>query len=255
MKRIIKKILHNFNIIVMKRPSRVYLPEDDSYRIAAEQCGQMEPVIIDGGAYMGAAVVAFSRFFSQAEFHCFEPDPLLANELTKIFTGKANVYIVKAALGELSGKAAFNINASRPTNSLLPVSEALQPDLRGLCRAVEQVEVDVTSIDGYCEAHGLKRVDIIKLDLQGYDYNALLGAKSTLRGTHVVLVEVLFVEIYKSCNLFPDILRLMSKYGFTLFTLCGLRYGNDGELLWADAIFVNSDLRRHSQLSSIHQAS
>lgn len=245
MKRIIKAFLGKFGIIVMKRSSRVYLPEDDSYRIVAGQCGRLDPVIIDGGAHRGGSVEAFSRFVPHAEFHCFEPDPLLAEELTGTFTGKTNVHVVRAALGESKGKAMFNINASRPTSSLLPSVETLQPDLQALCQLVEQVEVDVTSIDNYCEAQGMKRADIIKLDLQGYDYKALLGAKSTLQGARVVLVEVLFVEIYKGCNLFPDILRLMEERGFTLFTLCGLHYGSHDELLWADAIFVNNCSRRH----------
>lgn len=240
MKRIIKAFLSKFGIIVMKRSSRVYLPEDDSYRIAVKQCGRLDPVIIDGGAHRGGSVEAFSRFAPQAEFHCFEPDPLLADELTGTFTGKTNVRVVQAALGESRGKATFNINASRPTNSLLPPVETLQPDLQALCQLVEQVEVDVTTIDGYYADRNLNRVDIIKLDLQGYDYKALLGARDTLRGARVVLVEVLFVEIYKGCNLFPDVLRFMGERGYILFTLCGLHYGSQDELLWADAIFVNN---------------
>lgn len=248
MKRIIKAILRKFGIIAMKQSSHVYLPEDDSYRIAVKQCGRLDPVIIDGGAHRGGSVEAFSRFVPQAEFHCFEPDPLLVEELAATFTGKTNVHVVKAALGESKGTATFNINASRPTSSLLLPVETLQSDLQTLCRLVEQINVDVTSIDDYCEAQGMKRVDIIKLDLQGYDYKALLGAKSTLQGARVVLVEVLLVEIYKGCNLFPDILRLMGEYRFTLFTLCGLHYGSHDELLWADAIFVNSGSHKHSVL-------
>ena len=224
----------------MKRSSRVYLPEDDSYRIAVEQCARVDPVIIDGGAHRGGSVEAFSRFSPQAKFHCFEPDPLLAKELVEIFLGKPNVRVVMAALGESKGQASFNINVSRPTNSLLPPGDALQSDLQSLCKLVEKVEVDITTIDAYCEERSLNRVDIIKLDLQGYDYKALLGAQTALRGARVVLIEVLFVEIYKGCNLFPDVLRLMGELGYTLFTLCGLHYGSHDELLWADAIFVNS---------------
>lgn len=229
----------------MKRSSRVYLPEDDAYRIAVEQCGRSAPVIIDGGAHRGGSVEAFSNFAPQAKFHCFEPDPLLAQELTGAFSGKANIRVVMAALGEVKGRATFNINASRPTNSLLSPGDALQPDLQSLCQLVEQVEVDIFTIDGYCEEQALEQVDIIKLDLQGYDYKALLGARAALKGARVVLIEVLFVEIYKGCNLFPDVLRLMGECGYTLYTLCGLHYGNDDELLWADAIFVNGDSHRH----------
>ena len=240
-KKIIKACLFKFGIIAMKRSSRVYLPEDDSYRISTEQCGRSDPVIIDGGAHRGGSVEAFSRYVPQAKFHCFEPDPLLAKDLTATFSGKPNVRVVMAALGESKGNASFNINVSRPTNSLLPPGEALQSDLQLLCKLVEQVEVSILTIDDYCQEQALERVDIIKLDLQGYDYKALLGAQTTLRGTRVVLIEVLFVEIYKGCNLFPDVLRLMGGLGYTLYTLCGLHYGSHDELLWADAIFVNGE--------------
>ena len=229
----------------MKRSSRVYLPEDESYRIALDLCGEAAPVIIDGGAHKGGTVDAFRLLAPLAEFHCFEPDPVLAAELQEKFAGSPGVSIVKAALGSEPGKAVFNINASRPTNSLLPTADALQEDLRGLCKTVDRVEVAVSSIDDYCAANGLNRVAIIKLDLQGYDYQALLGARATLRDVRVVLVEVLFTEIYQGCHLFPDILRLMGENGFNLFTLSGIHYGNRDELLWADAIFLKQQSRQN----------
>ncbi|MDH3310107.1 MAG: FkbM family methyltransferase [Gammaproteobacteria bacterium] len=232
----------------MKQSSRMYLPEDDSYRIAVEQYGQLDPVIIDGGAHRGGSVEAFSHFVPHAEFHCFEPDPLLADELTGIFKKKTNVHVVRVALGESKGKAMFNINASRATSSLLPSIDTLQPDLQTLCQLVEQVEVDVATIDDYCAAQNLNRVDIIKLDLQGSDYKALRGAKSTLRRARVVLIEVSFVQIYKNSELFPAVLRLMEECEFTLFTLCGLHYGENDELLWANAIFVNSGSHKNDLL-------
>jgi FkbM family methyltransferase len=238
LKAIIKALLARFGIIVMKRSSRVYLPEDESYRIALEQCNEAAPTIIDGGAHKGATVDAFRALVPRAEFHCFEPDPVLVDELQSKFAGARDVHVVAAALGEASGTAIFNINASRPTNSLLQASESLQPGLQQLCRTVKQVGVTVTSIDEYCSRIGLGRVDIIKLDLQGYDFQAISGARATLQGTQVVLVEVLFTELYQGCHLFPDILRLLGDSGFKLFTLSGIHYGDHDELLWADAIFV-----------------
>lgn len=227
----------------MKRSSRVYLPEDESYRIALEQCGEAAPVIIDGGAHTGGTVEAFRAVAPRAEFHCFEPDATLAADLLAKFAGDRNVHVVAAALGEEPGTAVFNINASRPTNSLLPAAEGLQSDLQELCHTVEQVEVTVMSIDEYCAQQRLDRIDIVKLDLQGYDYHALVGARKTMRTARVVLVEVLFTEIYQGCHLFPDILRLMVEHGFRLFTLSGIHYGTQDELLWADAIFVRNPQR------------
>ncbi len=244
MKSIIKEALLRLGIVVMKRSSRIYVPEDDSYRIALEQCGRVNPVVIDGGAHRGATVEAFRQLAPQAHFHCFEPDPDLAAGLRARFLDDQNVAIIEAALGEALGSARFNLNASRPTNSLLETAANLQPDLQELCKTIDNVEVRLVTIDEYCASIGLDRVDIVKLDLQGYDYQALRGARRILAKTSVVLTEVFFREIYQGGHLFSDILILMRESGFELFTLTGIHYGNCDELLWADAIFIRNTSSR-----------
>ncbi len=240
-KKLLRGMLKRFGIVAFKRSSRVYIPEEESYRIVSRLVGRPDPVVIDGGAHLGDMVENFGALLPGAEFHCFEPDPTLGETLVRNFASNPRVHIVQAALGDGAGKAKFNINISRPTNSLLPPSESLQTDLKQLCQLVEQVEVEVTTIDEYRRTNSIERVDVIKLDLQGYDYLALKGAIATLEKAQVVLVEVMFKEIYRGCHGFPDILNLMINQGFKLHTLCGLHYGEADELLWADAIFVKSN--------------
>lgn len=240
--RLAKSLLSRMGIVAFKRSSGVYVPDEDSYRIVAELCGRSDPVIIDGGAHRGDSVEALSVYLPDAEFHCFEPDPALGQELMNIFAGRTNVHVVQAALGESIGRAIFNINASRPTNSLLPTSVSVEAGLGSLCQTVERIDVDVTTIDHYRTQKNLRRIDVIKLDLQGYDYRALCGARQTLPGVRVVLVEVLFGELYEGSGSLSDILRLMEQCGFSLFTLSGLHYGAGDRLLWADAVFVNRAL-------------
>ena len=240
-KKLLRWALKRFGIVAFKRSSRVYIPEDESYRIVANLVGRPDPVVIDGGAHMGDMVDSFGGLLPEAQFHCFEPDPMLGKTLAHKYASNSRVHIVQAALGEVPAKAKFNVNISRPTNSLLKASDVLQPDLKKLCELVEQVEVEVVTIDEYCRANSIDCVDVIKLDLQGYDFLALKGATATLDKARVVLVEVLFKEIYQGCHRFPDILGLMQEAGFDLYTICGLHYGNLSELLWADAIFVRHD--------------
>ena len=238
LKVIIKSLLRRFDVIAIKRSTRIYLPEDESYRIAIECCRKSNPVIVDGGSHNGSSVDAFRALLPNSELHCFEPDQTFASALLERFSRDRFVHIVDAALGDESGTRLFNINVSRSTNSLLTSAEVLEPNLQELCRTVSQVEVAMITIDEYCSQQQLNQIDIVKLDLQGYDYRALVGARKTLRSTRVVLVEVFFTEIYQGGHLFPDILRLMARYGFKLFTLSGIHYGCNDELLWADAIFV-----------------
>lgn len=237
-KKLIRRLLKRLGIVAFKRSSRVYIPEEESYRIVSVLVGRSDPIVIDGGAHLGDMVKRFGRLLPEAEFHCFEPDPTLGTSLESTFSANPRVHVVHAALGNTVGTARLNINVSRPTNSLLPAAESLQPDIRRLCELVEQVEVKVTTIDEYCRTHSLDRVDVVKLDLQGYDYFALKGAAVTLQKAKVVLVEVFFKEIYNGCHCFPDILNLMIDLGFELRTMCGLHYGYADELLWADAIFL-----------------
>jgi len=241
LKNFIKAIFIRFGIILMKRSSRIYIPEKESYRIAIEQCSSDVKLIIDGGAHTGGSVDSFRKYAPTAKFLCFEPDPQIANILSKKFVNDKNVCIFVSALGDKNEKHNLNINSERSTNSLLMTTSGLQEDLSNLCRTVSRLDVTVASIDRHCEELGIDRVDVIKLDLQGYDYFALLGANKILHSTNVVLVEVLFKELYEGCHLFPDIVNLMIKNDFYLFTLVGMHYGLQDELLWADAIFVKKN--------------
>jgi FkbM family methyltransferase len=245
-KRFLKKVLKHFGIVAFKHSSRIHVSEDESYRIIANLIGFSNPVIIDGGAHLGGAAEAFAVLLPDATIHCFEPDPTLGRQIAAKFAGNPRVHVVQVALGNTPGKTKFNINASRPTNSLLLASDVLEPGLKVLCQFVDQIEVDVTTIDDYCRSQGLPRLDILKLDLQGFDLFALQGAENTLKQVKVVLVEILFAEIYQGCGRFPDILDLMEKAGFVLYTLCGLQYGENSRLLWADAIFVRQGKTRAS---------
>jgi len=238
-KNLIKKGLRHFGIVTFKRSTNIYIPEDESYLIVSRLVGRVDPVVIDGGAHLGDMVEKFRVLLPQSVFHCFEPDPVLSEVLLDKFSGSTQVNLVQAALGDAVGKATFNINTSRPCNSLLPAAtESIQAELKPLFQLVQQVEVDVTTIDQYCRENSIARVDVIKLDLQGYDFLALKGAISTLEQARVVITEVWFREVYKGSHCFPDILNLMLAQGFFLHTLCGIHYGEQDELIWADAIFV-----------------
>jgi len=237
-KRSIRRLLNHFGIVAFRRSSRVYIPEDESCRIVAGLVRRSNPVIIDGGAHLGDMVDRLGALLPTATFHCFEPDPELAGSMGSRYAGHENIHVNEAALGAVAGTARLSINASRATNSLLTFSDALGPELEQVGKLVKTAKVDVITIDEYCRRHAIAALDVLKLDLQGYDYMALKGAENILANTAVVLVEVLFREIYEKCHQFKDIFALLTAGGFDLYTLCGFHYGAKDELLWADAIFI-----------------
>ena len=101
--------------------------------------------------------------------------------------------------------------------------------------------------------------DYMKLDIQGWELEALEGAEGRLDALCVAESEALFVALYEDQPLFGDIQRWFADRGFMLHKMIDLasrpyrpiRVGANAaapfsQWLWADAIFVRdpSDLSR-----------
>jgi hypothetical protein len=52
------------------------------------------------------------------------------------------------------------------------------------------VQVPQITLDHLAEKYGLKRIDWLKLDVEGAEYDAFLGAKKSLKLIHHVYLEV-----------------------------------------------------------------
>lgn len=64
------------------------------------------------------------------------------------------------------------------------------------------------SIDHICDKNGYKRLDFIKMDIEGSEYDALLGAKNVIRKWHPILAICVYHkedDFYKIPNLIKDI--------------------------------------------------
>jgi FkbM family methyltransferase len=237
-KRWVKTVALKMDVVIFKRSTGLFLAEHEMPNLVQRLCGKPSPLIVDGGAHRGDFVYAIRKYLPQARFVCFEPDPVLAEELQKNFGSDKAVSVIQAALGEQQGNARFNLNKARATNSLLPSADQNVGRLQELSSTEMTIDVEVTTIDASISSLGYTAIDILKLDLQGYDYLALKGAQSMLKTASVVVVEVLFTPIYTGAHSYLDICQLMHEYGYSLYALTSLHYGQSERLLWGDAIFV-----------------
>jgi len=143
------------------------------------------------------------------------------------------------------GRHTFHVNAPDATSSLLPFNRALTAQLVDLShlRTEKTLDVATSTLDGAL-ADGA-RVDLLKLDIQGFELPALRHAGAVLARTNVVYCEVSFAEIYAGQGLFSDIEQLLRARGFDFIDLhTSCRYAYHGadtaardRLGWGDAIF------------------
>jgi hypothetical protein len=144
-------------------------------------------------------------------------------------------------LGSVCGTANFNINRSRANNSLVSSSDDTAGRLGEIMETVERIEVDVTTLDVALRRAEIASCDILKLDLQGHDLQALAGAAHSLKSVRVVIVEVWYAPVYTGSVTFLEIFNFLRDSGFAIYALAGLHYSTTDRLLWSDAIFVRAD--------------
>jgi FkbM family methyltransferase len=124
-------------------------------------------VVVDAGANIGI----YSEFLSRCVgrngvVHSFEPCPDNFMRLRSAMRKLPNVHLCPAAVGQHSGE------------TMLYVSDKLNVDHRAYVtegNARRALQVEMVALDDYFKPG--ERVDLLKLDVQGYELHALQGAK------------------------------------------------------------------------------
>jgi len=190
-------------------------------------------VILDCGANVGQMAKGFRELYPRAVIYCFEPVKAVFDELRRN-TSALQVTPVRKAVGDRDGKAIINLTVSPEANSLLAYEDG-NPCARWTS-VVGREEVEVCTLDQWCVESGIhpRRVDILKLDVQGAELQALYGARKLLETTKIVYMEVSFVPIYRACPLFSDVETFMRESGYRRHAI----YPSDQPHHWGDALYV-----------------
>jgi FkbM family methyltransferase len=136
---------------------------------------QVEPgmVVFDVGANLGFYTLLLAdRVGPQGRVHAFEPDPLSCEILKSRAAGRSNIEINQTAVGDHAGTITLYTNRSNRADN------RVHPSLGA--ETAETVEVPLTTLDAYCAARRIDRIDAVKMDIQGAEVTALEGFRKTL---------------------------------------------------------------------------
>jgi FkbM family methyltransferase len=135
-------------------------------------------VVLDVGAHIGSFTIKAAREAGPTGgVVSFEPSAENFSLLSRNVEANscANIRLYKVAVGSQPGTAQLQLHRRRGTNSLYPhpTSEPI---------GVE--EVAVRTIDSVADELNLKRVDFMKIDVEGAELEVLKGAKKVLSEYH-----------------------------------------------------------------------
>ena len=195
-------------------------------------------LVVDAGANSGQWLSALLRFVDVERAEVFEPNPQAFELLRLKFANDTRINLHQAALGERRSRATLNVTWSSDLASLLTQAPELFANYGGPASEVTRaIVVDVAALDDWMESVG--PIDLLKIDVQGFERFVLNGARKTLENTRAILIEMNYVPHYQGESEFYSLYsHIVNDLGFEFWDLSPVQRSNSGRALWADAVFV-----------------
>lgn len=170
---------------------------------------------LDVGANLGYYTITLAAWAgSEGRVAAFEANPAMAAQvranvqLNATRDDFAPVDVVAQPVHHCVGPVTFYVSDS-PGKSSVVAGHVRAP--------VEQLTLEAITIDSYLTAQGWPRLDIIKIDIEGNDCNALLSAETSLSRFRPVIV---FEYNFKTPQtVAADTFALLSRLGYACQTL------------------------------------
>lgn len=208
--RPIEMVIDGFTIFVPRYIRRFEDREFYSICLFSEAI-QPGSTVLDVGANVGYYTLLASRLVgAQGHVYAIEPDPRNLQFLTKNLRANrcVNVDVLPFAISDRSGLMTLYLDID-PTETSLTYQQRRSKAIVG------SLDVECVSIDELCEKENIQKVDVIKMDIEGGEFKALLGAKETFRKNNVtLLIEFLPAVLKESGITSKEFIGLLEDMGF-----------------------------------------
>lgn len=198
--------------------------------------------VIDIGANRGQFSLAVRRWAPGAQVVAFEPLSGPAARFRGVFRGDSRVTLHQAAIGPEAGEATIHVSAADDSSSLLPISK-VQQRLFPATGEIRTETIRVGRLADFVSAKEIAGPALLKLDVQGYELEALRGCEDLLECFACVYVECSFVELYSGQALADDVIAWLRERGFRLSGVYNISYDKNGKAIQGDFLFVHANNR------------
>jgi FkbM family methyltransferase len=161
-------------------------------------------IVFDVGANAGVYSIQQAR--RGARVYAFEPNPDCHRRLQKsvrLNNLESRVTAANCALGGAAGSAELLVPGP------LTMGGSLRPEWSSDAAAMS-LTVEVKTVDRVVQALGIDRIDLFKLDVEGFELEVLQGARETLRTVDRLIIE------YHSLDLGRRVAEHLASHGLSI---------------------------------------
>ena len=140
--------------------------------------------IIDAGGYIGTSAIAFAEAFPQAQIISLEPSKENFDILSRNVRAYPNIIAVNKALGAHGGSIALRDRGTGEWGFSIVNSAA---DCRP---SIALHNVQLTTISALLQEFSARGIDILKLDIEGGEFELLKDSPHWIQNSRVIIAEL-----------------------------------------------------------------
>jgi FkbM family methyltransferase len=193
--------------------------------------------VVDIGANKGQFSLAASEY-TDAKIYAFEPLPDPARTFRKVFHDRKNVRLFEYAISDKSGTTEMHISGKEDSSSLLKIGELQSEHFPGT-QEVGTVQIESAPLINFIASDDLTETSLLKLDVQGFELQALKGCQPLLSQFSYIYCECSYIALYEGQALVTEVITFLENSGFQLSGVYNTQVDHLGNHIQADFMFSN----------------
>jgi FkbM family methyltransferase len=192
--------------------------------------------ILDVGANRGHWTALALSVFPNSSVVMIEPQDEMEEDLNRLCRGYPSCHYVKIGVGRAEDTLVQTIFDGLSGSSFLPTTDPR------LLATRKQRRTQVTTIDLILEQHPNFHPDLVKLDIQGFELEALIGASKLFGITEVFIIETMLLSLISGWPITREVISFMADRCYEVYDITEfVRRPYDGALTQIDIAFVKRD--------------
>ncbi|WP_228042674.1 MULTISPECIES: FkbM family methyltransferase [unclassified Tychonema] len=185
-------------------------------------------IILDLGANIGEwAKEVLTRHEDVAEMHIFEPLAHVHKNLLDSLRGENNVKILAQNMAAGSREEIKTFYQYDDHSTLGTFDRSCWIESQGWIQPPQGCTVFTTTVDRYCQRLGIKRINFLKIDVEGSELDVLYGASELLKYGKIDYIQFEYGTTYREANItLKEVCEYLQKYRYSIFKILpqGLEY-------------------------------
>jgi FkbM family methyltransferase len=199
--------------------------------------------VVDVGANRGQFTLFALHTFPGARIISLEPLAEPVARFRRVFAKEPRVTLHHAALAPETGQSTMHVSNHDDSSSLLPITATLDRTFPGT-NEVRTETVRTAPLSEFLDSSSIEEPAMLKLDVQGYELEALRACGELLDKFEYVCAEASFIEFYEGQVLADDLVAWLRERGFELVRSYGGYSDKHGRTLQADMLFKKNEDRQ-----------